>query len=50
MFFGLGPMEFIIIVVFAALLFGVSKLPFIANALGKTVRQFRRGVTEDTDE
>ncbi len=50
MLFGLGPTEFIIIVVLVALLFGVSRLPFIGNALGRTVRQFRRGITEDADE
>ena len=50
MLFGLGPTEFIIIVVVVGLLFGVGRLPFVANSLGKTVRQFRRGIKEDTDE
>ena len=47
MVFGLGPMEFVIVAVVLVLLFGVSKLPTLANGVGKTLRQFRRGVTED---
>ena len=50
MFLGLGPMEFVIIAVVLVLLFGLARLPSIANALGKTLRQFRRGFTEDADE
>ena len=50
MFLGLGPVELVIIVVVLVLLFGLAKLPVIANALGRTLRQFRRGATDDMDE
>ena len=39
--FGIGETEFIIIVVFAFLLFGPDKLPGMGRTLGRVLRQFR---------
>lgn len=47
--FGIGETEFIIILVFAFLLFGPDKLPGMGRTLGRVLRQFREaseGFTE----
>ena len=43
-----GP-ELIIIVVIALLIFGPKKLPEMGNAIGKSITQFKRGMSELTD-
>ncbi|MEE2779266.1 MAG: twin-arginine translocase TatA/TatE family subunit [Myxococcota bacterium] len=43
---GLGPVELIIILVIVLLIFGPMKLPQIGDALGKSVRSFRKGVSD----
>jgi sec-independent protein translocase protein TatA len=47
---GLGPVELIIILVIILLIFGPMKLPQIGDALGKSVRHFRKGVSGKDDE
>jgi sec-independent protein translocase protein TatA len=42
--FGLGPMEMIIIGVIAVLLFG-KRLPEIARSAGKSMTEFKRGMS-----
>jgi len=42
---GLGPIELVIILVIILLIFGPMKLPQIGDALGKSVRHFRKGVS-----
>ena len=44
-----GPLEVIIILVVALLLFG-RRLPEIARALGKSLTEFKKGMKETTDE
>ena len=46
---GLGPVELIIILVIVLLIFGPMKLPQIGDALGKSVRSFRKGVATKDD-
>jgi sec-independent protein translocase protein TatA len=41
-FFGIGPLELVLIIVIAFLIFGPGRLPEIARGMGKTVREFRR--------
>ncbi|MGN0054998.1 MAG: twin-arginine translocase TatA/TatE family subunit [Atopobiaceae bacterium] len=45
----LGPMEVLVILVVAVLIFGPKNLPKLGSALGKTVRNVREGM-EGTDE
>ena len=44
--FGIGPMELVVIVVVALLIFGPQKLPELARALGKGLAEFRRASNE----
>jgi sec-independent protein translocase protein TatA len=43
---GLGPTELIVIVLAIVLLFGATKLPQLAKALGQSKRAFREGLDE----
>lgn len=46
-----GPAELVVVLVILLLLFGARKLPELAGAMGKSVRSFRKGVTElDQDD
>ncbi len=47
--FGLGFQELLLILLIALLLFGSSRLPEVGRALGKTIREFKRSVS-DTEE
>lgn len=44
--FGLGTPEILLILFVALLLFGPTKLPSLAKSLGKSVREFRRAMSE----
>jgi len=48
--FGLGIQELLIILVIALVIFGPSKLPQIGSGLGKAIRDFKKGVSEDGEE
>jgi|SRR5688500_5242959 TatA/E family protein of Tat protein translocase len=41
-FLGMGPMELMVILVMALVIFGPGKLPEIAGQVGRVVRDFRR--------
>jgi sec-independent protein translocase protein TatA len=41
--FGIGAPELIIILIVALIIFGPGKLPEIGGALGKGIRDFRKG-------
>jgi sec-independent protein translocase protein TatA len=45
----LGPTELIIILAIVLLLFGSRKLPGLARSLGKSSREFKKGL-QDEDE
>ncbi len=47
--FGLGMPELIVILVVILILFGVGKLPEIGAGLGKAIRGFKKGLSDDTD-
>ena len=42
--FGIGATELIVILVVALLIFGPGRLPEIGGALGRGIRDFRKGV------
>ena len=46
--FRVGPMELIILLVIVMLIFGVGRLPQIGNAVGKSIKEFRK-VQEETE-
>jgi sec-independent protein translocase protein TatA len=49
--FRLGPWEIALIVVIILIVFGVGKLPQIGGAMGKGIRNFRKGQRgEDVEE
>lgn len=46
----LGPLELGIIVLIVLLLFGATRLPQLGAAVGKTMREFRKGIHGALDE
>ena len=49
-FLGMGPMELVLIMVLALIVFGPGKLPEIAGQIGKMVRDFRSATSEMSTE
>ena len=47
--FGLGLPEMGIIAVVAILIFGPKKIPELGNALGKTLRSFKDGISQSDE-
>jgi len=45
-FFGIGPLEIILILILGLLVFGPGKLPQIGKDLGKTFRSFKKAATD----
>ena len=45
--FGLGFQELLIILVIALIIFGPGKLPQIGSGLGKAVRDFKKGISDN---
>jgi len=48
--FGLGTTELLIILVLVMIIFGAGKLPQVGGALGKGLRNFKKGANEETDD
>ena len=47
--FNVGPLELIIVLVIALLVVGPGRLPEMGNAMGKTIREFRKASTDITE-
>lgn len=45
----IGVFEIAVIVIIIILLFGAKKLPELAQALGKAIREFKKASKEDKD-
>jgi len=45
--FGFGTTELLIIMVLVLVVFGAGKLPQVGSALGKGIRNFKSGMSED---
>jgi len=48
--FGFGPMEILLIVVLALIVFGPARLPEIMGQVGKAIADFRRATSDLSDE
>lgn len=44
--FGIGMPELLVILLIALLIFGAGKLPGIGRALGKTIKEFKKGMKD----
>ena len=44
--FGLGHWELLIILILVLIIFGAGKLPEIGAGLGKSIRNFKKGVAD----
>lgn len=49
-FNNIGAQELIIILAILVLLFGATKLPQLARSMGKSVKEFKKGMHEHEDE
>jgi sec-independent protein translocase protein TatA len=49
-FESLGPGELIVILVVVLLLFGAKRLPEMARSLGRSSREFKKGLRDGVDE
>jgi len=49
-FLGMGPLELIVILALALVVFGPDKLPEMAQQVGKAIREVRKMTSEVTDE
>lgn len=50
MFGSLGMQEILLILFILLLLFGAKRLPELGQSLGKGIREFKRGVSEISDD
>ncbi|MFH1228342.1 MAG: twin-arginine translocase TatA/TatE family subunit [Planctomycetota bacterium] len=50
MFNNIGAQELLIIFLILIFLFGASKLPSLARGLGKSVKEFKKGMNEDDEK
>jgi sec-independent protein translocase protein TatA len=49
MFKSLGPMELVIILLIIVMIFGVGKLPQVASSIGKSLKAFKEGQTQEEE-
>jgi sec-independent protein translocase protein TatA len=47
---GIGPMELIVVLVIALIVFGPKKLPDLGRSLGGGMREFKNSITGKDDE
>lgn len=45
----IGPFELLVILLLALIILGPSRLPDLANALGRSIREFRKGASDVED-
>ena len=47
---GIGPQELIIVLIILLLLFGSTRLPQLARGMGKSIKEFKKGINESGDD
>ena len=47
--FGLGMPELIVILIIVLVLFGANRLPEIGTGLGKAIRGFKKGLSDESE-
>ena len=47
---GLGGWEWVVLIFVVVLLFGSKRLPDLARSLGQSIKEFKKGAREVTDE
>jgi sec-independent protein translocase protein TatA len=45
----IGPLEIVVVLIIALIVFGPKRLPELGNSLGKGIREFKDSVTGDHD-
>lgn len=45
-----GGMELVIILIVVVLLFGARKLPELGSSVGKSIKNFKKGIAESKDD
>lgn len=46
----IGPLEIIVVLIIALIVFGPKRLPELGNSLGKGIREFKQSVTGEKDD
>lgn len=46
----IGPLEIIVVLIIALIVFGPKRLPELGSSLGRGIREFRNTVTGDKDD
>lgn len=45
----IGPLEIVVVLVVALIVFGPKRLPELGNSLGRSIREFKGSVTGESD-
>jgi sec-independent protein translocase protein TatA len=48
--FNIGPLELIVVLIIALIVFGPKRLPELGRSLGRGIREFRGSVSGDSNE
>ena len=46
----IGPLEIIVVLIIALVVFGPKRLPELGNSLGRGIREFKQSVTGENDD
>ena len=49
-FQSVGPAELLIVLAVLLLVFGASRIPKLARSLGKSAKEFKKGLNEDSND
>jgi len=48
--FGIGAQELLLLLLIVLVLFGSAKLPALARSIGQSIRELKKGLTEDPNK